>query len=1749
MVTSVPQLDLRPTAQSLAEWRQLEQTFQRSRQEVKKLQQQLKEVEGVARGLRLNQIRAQGATSYLQGADARQSRQVSRQIYDGTTTGRAVNSQKEQLTLARQHTNFIKQQANLARAMNMDVQKELKLVSEITDQKKLQAMQETALLRMGVMHSQNLRSQAAEAGALNATIQRRIQLLREEQRAGRFERSRSEQRERLFGDGGAHLMGVQAGLMGNYMALGAGLAAAGGTARFVADFDEALHNLQATVVITDGNMVGLRDSILDVSKGTRFLATELAEAGVNMGQAGLSAKEIQESLKGVALLATATGTDLNQSVDVMTSVLGVFNKTASQTEEIANTITQAVNDSKLSIDKMTLGLQYAGNTAAQSGVSFEELIASLGAISNAGIRSGSTMGTGLRQLMISFQKPTKAFRATLNDLGLTMADVDLHVHGLGGAMENLKKAGFNAGDAIRSFEVRAAAAFTALAGQIDTMKDLEKAFINSNAAAMANETQMDSLKNKGRQLLSTFQSLSADALQPFVVVLGDVATSLSAAVDAFSPLISALLQFGTVFVVIKGVAKLATMGMAAARGIGLIAPAAATAATASTALAGTASMLSRALGFLAGPWGIAASAAIGAVSFAMYGAARDAGGLADEIDKARTKFDKAQGNLVSVRQEYEMTGERIADLKTRAAALKGEDLSLEAAKIRQEFRQMGVVLPETVDHVDDLITALQNLRGVLAEKYLLNLGLSQDALRVLEAATKEDVATTYEDLAASSPAMRRSSEHNLSPATRRRGTTQDLLSQWHLLDQALRPENRKNTQLKEDVLFQGRTALNAAKEDLASDPYNEGLRILVERFEQFLDLYAPLVKKEMEVLDQQDQLKRGDQERTGLRVGRDNAQVGEDITLLANTSSSTFRDVQDPDRSAVEQMKLAQELFEDKKLELEAYAQAIEGISAAAEEITPGSGGFATADMGAQLAKVQSELQTGYAEVISGIQDDLEAALEELDLTSGLHLDELNKAISDEKDPKLKQGHIQLRDAYLAAAQRQREELMLAQIEGAKAVGDDAAVAEFDGKRRTSSADFRTALGKSSEEQKGIIKGEVTRDLARSKEMKTIYDADTGRQLDERQAEINKTDDLDDRLNKIESLKSWFEDRQQISMALADAINTAATAAEAGLRDTPELDRLVESRKDQEAESGKQLAAFEDQRKSTLETQRNRSIADIGKLIQSEGASFQEDMALLERQLEVLPDDQLEQKADLIKQMIERRNQKAETVTGLQDEILALIQGDTSFEMQQLEEATQKAQAEEVKALEADTRGFNDRMREAQQAAHDENIKLINQAIDQAERLMTQAKTAEDFQKHQASALILLNQKMAGSVAASVVARPMSQSEVNDAVESDRAQFQSVAQTAVDTADALGTKPNPTFVNTPGVKPPKDKKEKGGKGKKGGGRKEKSEQEKWIETSKGAVDAYQDLADRGVVKAQEAAAVIAKTTADATTRLTKVDAEVTSLYKKMQSGGLQEKEQEKLTQLLKEQSGLLDIVEASYADIGAQMISQGQYSEGFSLILKDWSTEALDFDKTLKEGLLNTLNTGLNGIASFFTGITDGTKSAKGAFADLAISVLKSVQQMLAQLLALKVMTSSIQWLNNSFGLGLPIPGMNAGGEVKQKHIRRFALGGGSNPNRDSQLIMARPGEYMLRKSAVDMIGKDTLDQLNAQGNSVVSQSRGGFEAPKQPSEQTINFYLVDERSQAQGMGPQDVLAVVTDDLARGGSTKKLIKSIQMGSL
>lgn len=582
------------------------------------------------------------------------------------------------------------------------------------------------------------------------------------------QRGRKLSEQRVLGDGGASLFRIQTGLLANYAVLNtlqSGFAAA---VQGVVEFDNSLRNLQAIVDVTDGNMVGLRESILQTAESTRFSATEVSEAAVLLGQAGLSGTEIDKALDAVAKLATATGTDLAKSVDTATAILGAFNLEAGRMAEVANTLTQAVNMSKLDMEKLTLGIQYAGNTAYDAGVSLDELTAGLGAMANAGIRSGSTLGTGMRQILVSLEKPSETFRANLEKLGLTTYDVDLKTKGLAGVMKTLREAGFSASDAIESFEVRSAAAFIALSNNIDMMENLQDSFVGSTAATRANETQMRSLKAQYDNFTGALQAVVAEGMQPITYALRDGLIELNKWFQGLRQNGEQLRAWGTIIAqVIAGIAAFKTLSLVTnlvfsfGSAIGSLittvgaltfslrayAAGAATAAEATAFLTASGAVLAPAIALVVGA--IAALTAVymtGSAASSAY--EKEQARLTDQMDRVKSAIEKTQGILDSYKQKMSEVDDKLQQLADRQSELRKDTklLQSEIDRTRRQFAGMGYNVSSVDSTVQNLIGKLQQLRAQLAQDYTLAINVQIGNLAALRGLQNANITSEINNI-------------------------------------------------------------------------------------------------------------------------------------------------------------------------------------------------------------------------------------------------------------------------------------------------------------------------------------------------------------------------------------------------------------------------------------------------------------------------------------------------------------------------------------------------------------------------------------------------------------------------------------------------------------------------------------------------------------------------------------------------------------------------------------------------------------------------------------------------------------------------------------------------------------------------------------------------------------------------------------------------------------------------------------------
>lgn len=298
--------------------------------------------------------------------------------------------------------------------------------------------------------------------------------------------------------------------------------------------EEWLAETQAIAGATSGSMNDLAKSIYEVASNSRYTTEELTRTTTVLAQAGYSAEDISKLLGSVNQLATATGTDLNRSVDLLTSSMSLWNSQTSDASKMVNALTVAVNDSKAEINSIQKGMQYAGAAASQMGMSFEETVAAMSAVTNAGLKTRSIMGTGLRALLTELSNPASKLQKELKKVGLTVSDVNVRTEGFTNVMKKLAESGFGAENAFRAMDRQAASFYLALKSQLDLNEQLIESMNRKGVAEKAEQIRMNTTESQIKRFKSIWFEVGStiggpvnDAFRETLKVINDVSDGLA----------------------------------------------------------------------------------------------------------------------------------------------------------------------------------------------------------------------------------------------------------------------------------------------------------------------------------------------------------------------------------------------------------------------------------------------------------------------------------------------------------------------------------------------------------------------------------------------------------------------------------------------------------------------------------------------------------------------------------------------------------------------------------------------------------------------------------------------------------------------------------------------------------------------------------------------------------------------------------------------------------------------------------------------------------------------------------------------------------------------------------------------------------------------------------------------------------------------------------------------------------------------
>lgn len=204
----------------------------------------------------------------------------------------------------------------------------------------------------------------------------------------------------------------------------------------IIEYDQAMKNLEAITGATSAELGIMSDEIKRIAVDTKFSTTEIATGMVLLGQAGLSAAEATNAIDAAAMLATGTLSNMQLTTDLLTTALRSFSLDAIESTRIADVMANAINKSKLTIDKLRISFSYVGAVASQANLSLEETAAATMVLANNGLRA-STIGTGLRQVLARLLAPNRKIREAYEQQGVSLEKLSPLTAGFQAAIKNL----------------------------------------------------------------------------------------------------------------------------------------------------------------------------------------------------------------------------------------------------------------------------------------------------------------------------------------------------------------------------------------------------------------------------------------------------------------------------------------------------------------------------------------------------------------------------------------------------------------------------------------------------------------------------------------------------------------------------------------------------------------------------------------------------------------------------------------------------------------------------------------------------------------------------------------------------------------------------------------------------------------------------------------------------------------------------------------------------------------------------------------------------------------------------------------------------------------------------------------------------------------------------------------------------------------------------------------------------------------
>lgn len=207
-----------------------------------------------------------------------------------------------------------------------------------------------------------------------------------------------------------------------------------------ADLDKEMRTVATLLPETADELRGVQRQIVDLSERVPQPPVQLTRALYQAVSAG--ARDTSEALAVVeasSKAAVAGLTDSFTAVDAITTILNAYGKSAEEAAAVSDVLFATVERGKITFPELAQSIGTVVTTAAQAGISVEEVGAAFATLTKRGLDS-RVVATSLNRLFLSFIKQTDEAAAVTEELGLNLNAAAVQQKGLAGIMAEVNEA-------------------------------------------------------------------------------------------------------------------------------------------------------------------------------------------------------------------------------------------------------------------------------------------------------------------------------------------------------------------------------------------------------------------------------------------------------------------------------------------------------------------------------------------------------------------------------------------------------------------------------------------------------------------------------------------------------------------------------------------------------------------------------------------------------------------------------------------------------------------------------------------------------------------------------------------------------------------------------------------------------------------------------------------------------------------------------------------------------------------------------------------------------------------------------------------------------------------------------------------------------------------------------------------------------------------------------------------------------------